>query len=168
MKRLALLVALLFGAGPALAVEPVRAPALGTEPVRAPALTLPDLEGRPVALSDGVTSLYFFAVWCAPCLTPLPVLERAAARDGHRGYRALLVGVATREDPDRLRDFARRRGLELPILFDGRQAAEKAYGVQALPWHVLIGPDGTIREQGPEVPADLIARVETLLEKQPR
>ena len=137
--------------------------AMGAEP--APVLSLPDLEGRSVALTGGVTSLYFFAVWCSPCVPPIPAIERAAARHGHRGYRALLIGVATREDQERLRDFARRRGIELPILFDAEKAAESAYQVSSLPWHVLIGPDGTIREQGIEVPADLIAKVGALLEE---
>jgi peroxiredoxin len=153
-----LAIALLGAAAPG---APAVAAAAAGDP--APTLSLVDHDGKTVPLVEGTTSLYFFAAWCAPCAPPISILERAAARHAHRGYRVLLVGVATREDEDRLREFARRRGFELTILFDRDGAAEKAYGVSALPYHVLIGAGGTIREAGPEVPQDLAARVAALL-----
>ncbi len=138
---------------------------------QAPLVTLPDLDGKsvtvggpPSAADATVTSLYFMAAWCDPCLAPLRELELTAARLAPRGYRATVIGVATREDAARLRELTRLKGIELPILYDGGQSAERAYGVGALPWHVVIDQKGVIRKIGPPEKG-IRAAVEALLEE---
>src|SRR5580765_8283851 len=62
----------------------------------APAFTLPDRDGRPVALADlhgQVVCLDFWATWCATCKAALPALDAMARRPGLEGVRFLAVNV---------------------------------------------------------------------------
>ena len=139
------------------------------EPLRA--FTLADLDGRALSATSApgkVVSVHFFAIWCEPCMADLPEIEKAAVRYGPRGYQPLLVAVRHRQDPRRLRDFAQKRGLTVPIVYDADGAVEALYGVTSLPSHVLAGRDGVIRWSGTALPADLLQRVNVLLDEKPR
>ena len=153
-----------FALAAAATARASEAPKAGDRP---PEFQLDDLEGRPVALSrfvGEVVSVHFFAVWCEPCLAEIPEIEKAAAHYRGRGYQPLLVAVAHRQDLRRLREFAKSRGLEVPVLFDDKATVQQLYGVTGLPHNVLIGRDGKVRYGGNSLPpafADQIGRLVT-------
>lgn len=124
---------------------------------RAPGFKLEDLNGRhhELALYRGRTiHLFFFAIWCPPCLDQIRRLETADARLRGRGYQVLMVAMKDREDPEALRSFEKKRTLPFPVAWDRDGSAALAYGIHAIPAHVIIGPDGTIVHEGPEMPKD--------------
>lgn len=150
---------------PSTAVRPAALPGPGD---RLPDFTLVDLDERPLSprsLAGKVVSVHFIAIWCDPCLQDLPVIEKAASRYVSRGYQPLLVAVGHREDLRQLREFAQKRGLDVPILFDARGEVEKLYGIGSLPTHLIAARDGQIRRVETSLPADYLPLVGRLVEE---
>jgi thiol-disulfide isomerase/thioredoxin len=153
MNRIALLAALLAlsaQAGEGVVTE--TAPRAGAVEVGKP---MPSFAG--VDLDDGVVSLKrmlaapapkavlvsFFATWCIPCRESLPVLKRAAERDG---IRLLLVDVA--EEADLVRSFLSERGLQDQRVLVDRfgEVTERIFsGETKLPRTFLVDSKGTTR-----------------------
>jgi peroxiredoxin len=115
----------------------------------APELSLKDLDGKPRPLSEwrGRWLLVnFWATWCAPCMEEIPVLIRAQAEQGARGLQVLGVAM---DEPEAVRHAVAEMGFNYPTLAGDEAvlAAMESLGnsLGAIPYTVLIGPDGVIR-----------------------
>ncbi len=96
----------------------------------APDFTLPDQDGKPVALSQlrGRTLvLYFYPKADTPGCTAQACGVRDHAAD-YDAAGAVVLGVS-RDPVARLRAFADKHGLEFPLLSDEDHAVAEAYGV---------------------------------------
>jgi len=89
----------------------------------------------------------FFATWCSPCIAELPELERLRADlRSNRDVEFVLVGTNKGGDtPERVRAFAQRRHISLPIAFDAEQRTMHALGVTGFPTLVVIDRAGHVR-----------------------
>ncbi len=121
----------------------------GLEGQAAPALRLPDLDGKPRTLKDWPGKwllVNFWATWCAPCMHEIPSLIAAQAKYGNTGLQ--IVGVAM-DDPDAVRTLMQEKGFNYPSLVGDEQIQNimEQFGntLGALPYTVLIAPDGVIR-----------------------
>ncbi len=92
-------------------------------------------QGRPVVVN-------IWASWCAPCRTEMPLLQRAA--DAYTG-RAVILGVASNDDPDAARLFLKEFGLTYPNVFDQTGDIRVALGLTAYPTTYVFGVDGRLR-----------------------
>ncbi|HJU08654.1 MAG TPA: TlpA disulfide reductase family protein [Rhodanobacteraceae bacterium] len=113
---------------------------------RADDLVLPDLQGKPQRLSQWrgrPVLLNFWATWCAPCRKEMPTLSAAQSRYPN----VRIIGVAL-DQPQTVRDFLKHTPVDYPILIaiDADPEPTLRFGdtVGALPFSVLIGPDGRI------------------------
>ncbi|PZR68040.1 MAG: hypothetical protein DLM66_09840 [Candidatus Dormiibacter spiritus] len=99
-------------------------------------VTLEQFRGRPLILN-------FWWTGCPPCRQELPALQRFAAQ--HPETSLLLVD--NRESQATASGYLRSIGVRASLALDqdGRVAA--AYRVAGFPTTVLVGPDGTIRDQ---------------------
>lgn len=118
--------------------------------VPAPAFSMPDLDGRERRLdewSGRVVVLNFWATWCAPCLEEIPMFIEAQRRHGDAGLQ--FVGVAL-DEPDAVRRFSERLGINYPLLVDAAAGLQVIgrYGnmMSVLPYTVLIDREGRIQE----------------------
>jgi thiol-disulfide isomerase/thioredoxin len=117
----------------------------------APEITLTDLDGqarKPLTEFQGKWILLnFWASWCAPCIDELPHLVEAQSLYGARGLQ--IVGPAL-DGADSVRPMVARFRISYPVMPDyaGADAVMNALGNDkgALPYSVLIGPDGRIAE----------------------
>ena len=148
-------VAAVFGELERAAGQPLADAGPGGERKPAPPFELEDIKGRhhDLNLYRGRTlHLAFSAIWCPPCLEQLRRIEVADARLRGKGYAVVLVAMKDREDDQKLREFARQRTLTFPVAWDRTGEAARAYGIESIPAHVIIGPDGRILYEGEELP----------------
>ncbi len=112
----------------------------------APSFTLPDLDGRPVRLSDfrgKVVLLNFWATWCAPCLEEMPDMQALWEQRREEGF-VILAVAADRGSRGPVAAFTRKLALTFPVLLDPDGDVRNRYEVAALPMSYLIGRDGRI------------------------
>jgi len=116
----------------------------------APPFTLqPINQGQlPTGATPGkILVLDFFATWCSPCIAELPELERLRADlQAKRDIEFVLVGTNSGGDtPERVRAFAQRRRISLPVAFDPEQRTMHAFGLSGFPTLVVIDRTGHVR-----------------------
>ena len=117
------------------------------------ALSGKTLEGKDLSLDSykgKVVLLDFWATWCGPCIGELPNVQSAYKTYNPQGFD--IVAVSLDEDEAALRSFVKDKALPWPQIYDGKgwEAGDaKAYGVQAIPFTLLIGKDGKIAAVNP-------------------
>jgi thiol-disulfide isomerase/thioredoxin len=116
----------------------------------APPFTLQPINPGPVptgATPGKILVLDFFATWCSPCIAELPELERLRADlQTKRDIEFVLVGTNRGGDtPERVRAFAQRRHISLPVAFDPEQRTMHAFGLSGFPTLVVIDRTGHVR-----------------------
>ena len=125
------------GFGGARATEP------GGKP--APDFTLTGFDGRRVALADlrgKPVVINFFAAWCGPCRSEVPLLEAAAEQ--HRDVQFVLVDWFN-DDPGRARQLLEQAHATVPLTaVDADGKVGRQYGVVGLPTTVFVRPDGVV------------------------
>jgi cytochrome oxidase Cu insertion factor (SCO1/SenC/PrrC family) len=111
----------------------------------APDFTLAGFDGRPVTLAGlrgRPVVVNFFAAWCGPCQTELPLVEQAAR--SHPNAQFVLIDWFN-DDPGRAKQLVDRTHATTPALAsDPDGVVGRQYGVIGLPTTVFIRSDGTI------------------------
>jgi peroxiredoxin len=128
---------------PVAAVPQVVAPRPGAG---APEIGLADLEGRMVTLNSlrGKTVLVnFWASWCPPCEKEMADLQTLYGEEHDRGL--VILGINEGEEPSRVAEFLRRKGITFPTVLDARMEVTKRYEVFGLPNSFVIDPQGVVR-----------------------
>jgi len=89
----------------------------------------------------------FFGTWCPPCIAELPEIVRVrAGLQNRRDIEFVVVGTnAGGDTPERLRAFARRQHVTLPLAFDQGKKAHAAFGLSGFPGIVVIDRAGRVR-----------------------
>jgi peroxiredoxin len=113
----------------------------------APNFTAPSLDGGPqlsLASRRGkVVYLDFWASWCQPCLTSLPLLDGLRTEFAARGFEVLAVNVD--RDPEQARRFLARLDVGYPSASDPEGRIPEQFGIETMPTSFLIDRQGVIR-----------------------
>jgi peroxiredoxin len=112
----------------------------------APSFSAPSLQGGTLSLESlrgQVVFLDFWASWCAPCASSLPVLDALRGEFGPDGFRVLAVNVD--RDPRKAEAFLRKRPVGYPSVSDPQGELPVRFGVETMPTSFLIDRDGVIR-----------------------
>jgi thiol-disulfide isomerase/thioredoxin len=113
----------------------------------APDFTLPDLDGRAVALSDfrgQPVMVNFWATWCKPCKVEMPLFTHAYERNQDKGLVVLAVDV--QEKPEDVREHVQMEGMALPVVLDREGQASTIYRVRGLPSTFFVDENGVLVE----------------------
>lgn len=118
--------------------DPVALPAEGA----LPAVSLSDFEGMLVGQQGRPVVVNIWASWCAPCRTEMPLLDEAARSYGSD---AVILGVASKDDPAEARRFLDDLGITYPNVYDESGEIRVALGLTAYPTTYVFGADGLLR-----------------------
>jgi peroxiredoxin len=111
----------------------------------APDFTLPNLDGKPVALSDfgeNIVVLDFWATWCPPCVAELPNLNALQESYASGGLRVVGIVVESGSLKD-IRKFLTKHKVTYELLV-GNDALVNKYKVTGFPTTLLIDPQRQI------------------------
>ncbi|MDQ6627409.1 MAG: TlpA family protein disulfide reductase [Pseudomonadota bacterium] len=104
-------------------------------------LPMSSLRGRPLLLN-------FWATWCVPCATEMPLLDRFASSPRNAGKNVLALAI---DAADPVRRFLRERSLHLSVALSGPVGLDlsRSLGNHAggLPYSVVFDAAGRPREQ---------------------
>lgn len=109
----------------------------------APPFTLPDLDGRPVALADfagRVVVVDFWATWCVPCKQQIPVLNQFHRERPEVAVLGVAVDAGGREV---VAPFVAEQHVEYPVLL-GSESLARDYGVPGFPALVVVDAAGRL------------------------
>jgi len=89
----------------------------------------------------------FFATWCRPCIEELPELKAIQKELQNRRDIEFVVVATNRggDTPERLREFAKRRPIGLPLAFDPAGKAHATFGFSGFPSLAVIDRAGRTR-----------------------
>lgn len=112
----------------------------------APPLVAPELDGHVFdlsALRGKVLIVNFWATWCEPCLSEMPVLNGFYRQYHGRGLE--MIGISADRPRDRDRVMKVMQSLAYPAAMM-RDAKDNGFGVpESLPVTYIVGADGVIR-----------------------
>ena len=110
------------------------------------ALAFQDLDGGLVRMADWRSRplvLNFWATWCGPCVTEMPLLDQFAKEHSGTGWRVLALAI---DQADPVRRFLAERSLSLPVALAGPEGIDlsRALGndLGALPFSVAFDSTG--------------------------
>jgi thiol-disulfide isomerase/thioredoxin len=112
----------------------------------APGFMLPSRAGDIVALDKlkgQVVMINFWASWCGPCRTEMPLLEQMYKRYSPLGF--TLLGVNVEADTRDAEKWLAATPVSFPVLFDKESKVSKMYDVSAMPSTVFIDRKGNVR-----------------------
>jgi thiol-disulfide isomerase/thioredoxin len=101
-----------------------------------------DVEGNMVNLevaNGTITFIGYWATWCPPCIAEMPSIQALYSDYGEKVQFILL----TQEEPDRVRQFLKRKGWELPVYFP-KMAPPELLRESSIPTNFLINAQGKI------------------------
>ena len=111
----------------------------------APEFTVRTYDGESISLSayaGKVVVLSFWASWCGPCLKELPILENIQKAAGKERLQVVAINI---EERQAFRKMARKmQSLQMLVASDANMTTQRAYGVKAIPFMLIIDKTGNI------------------------
>lgn len=113
-----------------------------------PDLELPDKNGQLMHLNDfkgKYLLIDFWASWCMPCMQEMPLLADLYKKYGGKKFE--IIGISLDSKKDTWLEAMKKAGMKWPQLCDfkaNQTALAKACNVKAIPYTILVGPDGKV------------------------
>ncbi len=114
----------------------------------APDFALRDLAGHSASLADyrgKAVLINFWATWCAPCRMEMPWFIALQHKYSAQGFVILGIDSDYPEDVPKIPGFAKKMGLNYPVLYGDQQTATKYGCCDYLPMSYYIDRAGIVR-----------------------
>jgi len=99
-----------------------------------------------------VVVIDFWATWCGPCMKGLPKVDEFAkwAKEGGKAVKVFGINTMEQEEGDdrvkKIGEFWKNKGFGFATLIDGDNKVSGSYGVQGIPFTVVIDPKGNVAD----------------------
>jgi peroxiredoxin len=136
---------------------------------KAPAFVCTTIDGRTIDISKlngKIIMINFFATWCGPCNSELPVLQKEVWEKYKNNPDFVLIVIGREHSEKDLKEFAANKGLNLPFAPDPKREIYSLYAKQSIPRNVIIGRDGKILFQNIGYSSEEFKNVTSLLAKE--
>jgi peroxiredoxin len=97
-------------------------------------------------LKGDIVVLNFFAIWCGPCLSELPRLEKEVWQ-AHRGDGFKLFAIGREHTAAELNAFRKEHGFTFSLAEDPERDTYSRFAEKTIPRTYVIDRDGTILYQ---------------------
>ena len=116
-------------------------PLLGKQAPPFAGVTLDEQEVSSKKLAGKVIVLDFWATWCEPCLTAMPIMAEAA-----KEYEDDVVFLAVNigEEPSHVQGFFSEQDWDVEVLCDPKGKIAEAFSAGAIPLTLVIGKSGKV------------------------
>ncbi len=124
------------------------------------------LDGSQFKLSDyrgKIVVVNFWATWCGPCLTEMPLLEKTMSK-----YKddkdVVFIALSTDEERDEVEPFIKQHKFKLPIAF--AESLNLHFRVSSIPTTLIFNRDGEVafRQAGFNSQEDFVAKLSSRIE----
>ena len=162
MRGLLLSLAFWLAAGSAAAEDSLAALKIGRVETgtQAAPFVLQALDGSRVQLADlkgKVVVVNFWATWCGPCIREIPELEEVYQKYKDKDDFVFLSITSPNdakfananpadESQEVILSTADDLGITSPVLFDTKDQAATKFALSAVPTHIFINSDGTLKQ----------------------
>jgi peroxiredoxin len=108
-----------------------------------------DINGERVTLKkmlENNTTLYvaFWASYCEPCKSEMKYLSKILTKYKDRGLAVAAISIDPPKSISKGKSYARSQKFSFPILFDPESRLLKLFNGEAVPFSVIIRPNGII------------------------
>lgn len=116
--------------------------------------TMAGIDGKQVNVTDEfakheITVVDFWASWCGPCRHEMPNLVRTYNTYKDKGLG--IVGVSLDEDKEQWTNAVKEMGMawtQLSDLQGWHNSAAQMYGIQAIPFTIIVDKNGRVLDAG--------------------
>jgi len=118
----------------------------GFDPYEAPEWVLPDAEGNLIKLSDyrgQIVILDFWATWCGPCQSAMPLIDDWMKTKMPSGVKVFSINV-WEQDVEGAINYMTDNKFGMKLVF-GKNETVADYGVEGIPYIVVIDQEGMVR-----------------------
>ena len=106
--------------------------------------TLTKLDGSPLKLDDHrgkVIVMNFWATWCGPCLTEMPLFEKTIAKYKN-DKNVVFLAITTDEDRELVAPFLKQYKFKLPVAY--AEYLNEHFAVSSIPTTIILDSKGEI------------------------
>jgi thiol-disulfide isomerase/thioredoxin len=124
-------------------------------------IQLSSLKGRPVIIN-------FWASWCPPCRSEMPLLDKLQQQYQEQNLAILAVNASNQDNIEVVQNFVAQGELSLPILMDVTGKVMNMYNTRVLPSTYFVNSEGIIQNViiGGMNEATLRIQIEKMLNQQ--
>ncbi|MGE3772668.1 MAG: TlpA disulfide reductase family protein [Gammaproteobacteria bacterium] len=106
-----------------------------------------DTQGQKIDLSELLQThravlVNFWATWCALCKEEIPELTKLYS--AHRRDGIAIIGVNVAESPRKVQAYAKKLGVNYPVVLDRESEIAETWNVVGLPLSILVRADGSL------------------------
>jgi len=133
---------------------------------KAPAFICKTIDGKTIDISRSqgkIIMINFFATWCGPCNTELPILQKNIWDKYKDRSDFILIILGREHSEEEVRAFVTSKKFTMPFAPDPNREIFKLYATQNIPRNIIIGKDGMILFQSMGYTEQEFKKLETFL-----